>query len=90
MNWVFSILMLASPTLLILAAWAFLRHRETLFRRLLLMIVGAVWALALYFWVSYSGQTDDVGLMVQGILAYAVSGSAFVATVVAVFLTWRR
>jgi len=85
-----SLLVLALPTLLVCAAFFLWQNHETRSSRAIWLIVGAVWVLSAWFWASYSRQQDDVGLMVEGILAGATTISAFVATLVAMFLLWRR
>ena len=85
-----SLLILSLPTLLVGAAFYLWREYLTRLRLAFWLVLGAVWAISAWFWASYSRQQDDVGLMVEGILAGATTISALVATLVAMFLLWRR
>ena len=90
MNAAFSTLLLALPTLLVTAAFVLWRVRPARFRIAKWVVLGSAWAVTAWFLISYSQQTNDVGLMVDGILGGAAFLSALLATIAAVFLSWRQ
>ena len=74
------LLVLALPAAFVLLSRKLMRQRQKLWSGLSLTLVVLVWAVAAYLWVDYSRQQDDVGLIVQGIMAFAVTTSALLAT----------
>ncbi len=85
-----SLLLLVLPAALVFVTHLMFRRRPKLARALNWIVVAAAWALAVFFWIRYAGVQTDVGLMVEGILAFASSFAALLATLVAAFLAWRR
>ena len=79
-----ALLMLAFPTVLVVAAYLIPAAKWA--RRLIWPVLVAVWAIAAWLWFDYNRQMDDVGLMVSGIMAAAVSASAALATLLAAVL----
>ena len=90
MGTLLSLLVLALPTILVMAARIGLRSRPGWERLVLLTILIMVWSIALLGWSRYSVQETDVGLMVEGMLAAAVTLSAVFATAVAFVMGLRR
>ena len=90
MGTLLSLLVLALPTILVMAARIGLRRRPGWERLVLLTILIMVWSIALLGWSRYSVQDTDVGLMVEGMLAAAVTLSAVFATAVAFVMGLRR
>ena len=90
MGTLLSLLVLALPTILVMAARIGLRRRPGWERLVLLTILIMVWSIALLGWSRYSVQETDVGLMVEGMLAAAVTLSAVFATAVAFVMGLRR
>ena len=88
MTSVVAIGLLALPTALVVLAHVVLR--PGLAQLVIWGIVAAIWAAALWFWVDYGRQNDDVGLMVSGLSAMGLTFSALFATVAGMVITWRR
>lgn len=83
------ILLLALPTLLVIGLHLIWRDHAKRVTRLAWVIVGATWVAAIWFWIDYNRQTDDVGLIVNGIIAGALTLSALAATLAALVVAWR-
>ena len=90
MGTLLSLLVLALPTILVMAARIGLRSRPGWEHLVLLTVLIMVWSIALLGWSRYSVQDTDVGLMVEGMLAAAVTLSAVFATAVAFVMGLRR
>lgn len=84
-----SLCLLATPALLIIAVHLLWRRNAQQARRFMWIIVAAIWAVSIVAWFNYSRQTDDVGLMVMGILSGATLFSALLATLTAGVIQWR-
>lgn len=82
-----AILMLASPVVLVVAAYLALPAKWA--RILTLVCLALVWTLTAWLWIDYNRQTDDVGIMITGIMAAALSASAAVATLAALYFARR-
>ena len=89
MGTVIAALLFALPSLLVLGAYFALRQNRGRATRIMWMVVAACWVAAVWFWIDYNRQFDDVGLMVRGIMAQAASTASLLATVVAFVLTRR-
>ncbi len=88
MTYVTGIFLLALPTGLVVAANLLMMARPA--RLATWVVVLATWAIACWLWVDYARQQDDVGLMVSGIAAFAVTASALGATLAAIVAKWQR
>ena len=82
-------LFLLFPLGLVIVTHFLLRKKPRLSRWAIWGILLAFWALALWLWIDYNRQGDDVSLMVSGFIAGGATLAAALASTAAMWLRPR-